>query len=215
MNNSFDKIYNPSKDYILPFGTLLYGFSFNGFHPVQSDCDRRLERCVRIDILCYQRIHSRFSYFTINIKIVADRIESVGIKVSDQDIFGVFSLSGSLWLFEQLLQRPADPAQPAVHVDRHRCLCGIGLTGYLQQVEVQGRNGYPWQRSSTNTRTSMERSSSGCSTSSSSAVRTCCSRMSIRSSRFRRDGCRQLTGGHDPELEPMIRTVSHLLTEIR
>ena len=32
MNNSFDKIYNPSKDYILILlGTLLYGFSFNGF----------------------------------------------------------------------------------------------------------------------------------------------------------------------------------------
>ena len=130
MNNSFDKIYNPSKDYILILlGTLLYGFSFNGFILSNQIVTGGLSGvCALIFFATKGFIPVSLSYFTINIVLLLIALKVLGFKFLIKTIFGVFSLSGSLWLFEQLLHgQPILHNQPFMSIVIGAFLCGIGL----------------------------------------------------------------------------------------
>lgn len=130
MNNSFDKIYNPSKDYILILlGTLLYGFSFNGFILSNQIVTGGLSGvCALIFFATKGFIPVSLSYFTINIVLLLIALKVLGLKFLIKTIFGVFSLSGSLWLFEQLLHgQPILHNQPFMSIVIGAFLCGIGL----------------------------------------------------------------------------------------
>ena len=130
MNNSFDKIYNPSKDYILILlGTLLYGFSFNGFILSNQIVTGGLSGvCALIFFATKGFIPVSLSYFTINIVLLLIALKVLGFKFLIKTIYGVFSLSGSLWLFEQLLHgQPILHNQPFMSIVIGAFLCGIGL----------------------------------------------------------------------------------------
>ena len=130
MNNSFDKIYNPSKDYILILlGTLLYGFSFNGFILSNQIVTGGLSGvCALIFFATKGFIPVSLSYFTINIVLLLIALKVLGFKFLIKTIFGVFSLSGSLWLFEQLLHgQPILHNQPFMSIVIGAFLCGIVL----------------------------------------------------------------------------------------
>ena len=71
-----------------------------------------------------QLIPVSISYFVINIILLAVALKILGLKFLLKTIFGVFSLSASLSLFEMLLTEPIIKNEPFMSIIIGGCLCG-------------------------------------------------------------------------------------------
>ena len=83
--------------------------------------------CALIYFASGQMIPVSISYFVINIILLAIALKILGLKFLLKTIFGVFSLSASLSLFEMLLPEPIIKNEPFMSIIIGACLCGSGL----------------------------------------------------------------------------------------
>ena len=117
------------RDYaVILFGTLLYGFGFNGFILSNEIVTGGLSGlCALIFFASGELIPVSVSYFVINIFLLAVALKILGWKFLVKTIFGVFSLSLSLSLFENVLDGPIIQGEPFMSIIIGGALCGTGL----------------------------------------------------------------------------------------
>ena len=129
MNLKSNKYFFEIQDYLMILlGTLLYGFGFNGFILSNEIITGGLSGiCALIYFASGQLIPVSISYFVINIILLAVALKILGLKFLLKTIFGVFSLSDSLSLFEMLLTEPIIKDEPFMSIIIGGCLCGAGL----------------------------------------------------------------------------------------
>lgn len=122
------KVYNSTQDYIfILIGTLLYGFGFNGFILSNEIITGGLSGLCAL-IFFITSIPVSFSYLAINLVLLGIAYKILGLKFVLKTVFGVFSLSFSLSLFEWLLQgTPILTDEPFMSIIIGACLCGTGL----------------------------------------------------------------------------------------
>ena len=117
------------RDYaVILFGTLLYGFGFNGFILSNEIVTGGLSGlCALIFFASAETIPVSVSYFVINIFLLAIALKILGWKFLVKTIFGVFALSLSLSLFENVLDGPIIEGEPFMSIIIGGALCGAGL----------------------------------------------------------------------------------------
>ena len=117
------------RDYaVILFGTLLYGFGFNGFILSNEIVTGGLSGlCALIFFASGELIPVSVSYFVINIFLLVVALKILGWKFLVKTIFGVFSLSLSLSLFENVLDGPIIQGEPFMSIIIGGALCGTGL----------------------------------------------------------------------------------------
>ncbi len=117
------------RDYvIIVFGTLLYGFGFNGFILSNEIVTGGLSGlCALIFFASGELIPVSVSYFVINVFLLALALKILGLKFLIKTIFGVVSLSVSLSLFEHVLNGPIIQGEPFMSIIIGGALCGCGL----------------------------------------------------------------------------------------
>ena len=127
MNLKLTKIYFSVQDYLMIlFGTLLYGFGFNAFILSNEIVTGGVSGiCALIFFASNGLIPVSVSYFVINVALLVVALKILGLKFLIKTIFGVFSLSASLSLFEW---------RPAVYGYHNRsvhvwCRTRIGILG--------------------------------------------------------------------------------------
>jgi len=109
-------------------GTLIYGFGFNGFILSNEIITGGLSGlCALIYFATGQMIPVSVSYFVINILLLAIALKILGLKFLIKTIFGVFSLSASLTLFENIFTEPIIKNEPFMCIIIGGLLCGTGL----------------------------------------------------------------------------------------
>lgn len=125
---SFANIYHPIKDYVLIFvGTLLYGFGFNAFILSNEVVPGGLTGICSL-IFYATKIPVSFLYLAINVILLVIAYKIMGWRFILNTIFGVFSLSFSLSLFEWLLGgKSIIEGQPFMSIIIGGCICGFGL----------------------------------------------------------------------------------------
>ncbi|MCC8198750.1 MAG: YitT family protein [Tannerellaceae bacterium] len=128
MTQPLKKVYNSTQDYIfILIGTLLYGFGFNGFILSNEIITGGLSGLCAL-IFFITSIPVSFSYLAINLVLLGIAYKILGLKFVLKTVFGVFSLSFSLSLFEWLLQgTPILTDEPFMSIIIGACLCGTGL----------------------------------------------------------------------------------------
>jgi uncharacterized membrane-anchored protein YitT (DUF2179 family) len=94
------------KDYLMILlGTLLYGFGFNAFILSNEIITGGVSGlCALIFFATKETIPVSLSYFVINVALLLLALKVLGFRFLMKTIFGVFSLSFSLSLFERLLK---------------------------------------------------------------------------------------------------------------
>jgi uncharacterized membrane-anchored protein YitT (DUF2179 family) len=94
------------KDYLMILlGTLLYGFGFNAFILSNEIITGGVSGlCAVIFFATKETIPVSLSYFAINVALLLLALKVLGFRFLMKTIFGVFSLSFSLSLFEWLLK---------------------------------------------------------------------------------------------------------------
>ena len=99
------KVYFAIQDYLMILiGTLLYGFSFNGFILSNEIITGGVSGiCALIFFASNELIPVSVSYFIINVALLVVALKILGFKFLLKTIFGVISLSASLSFFEWLL----------------------------------------------------------------------------------------------------------------
>ena len=130
MNLKLTKIYFSVQDYLMIlFGTLLYGFGFNAFILSNEIVTGGVSGiCALIFFASNGLIPVSVSYFVINVALLVVALKILGSKILDKTIFGVFSLSASLSLFEWLLKgQPILHDQPFMAIIIGAFMCGAGL----------------------------------------------------------------------------------------
>ena len=122
MNLKLTKIYFSVQDYLMIlFGTLLYGFGFNAFILSNEIVTGGVSGiCALIFFASNGLIPVSVSYFVINVALLVVALKILGLKFLIKTIFGVFSLSVSLSLFEWLLFM-------AIIIGAFMCGAGLGL----------------------------------------------------------------------------------------
>lgn len=126
----FYKVYYSTQDYLMILlGTLLYGFGFNGFILSNEIITGGVSGiCALIFFATGEAIPVSVSYFVINIVLLLVALKILGFKFLIKTIFGVFSLSASLSLFEWLLKgNTILHDQPFMSIIIGAFLCGAGL----------------------------------------------------------------------------------------
>ena len=109
-------------------GTLLYGFAFNGFILSNEIVTGGLSGlCALIFFATGETIPVSVSYFVINIFLLGVALKILGLRFLIKTIFGVFALSGSLSLFETVLDGPIIEGEPFMSIIIGGALCGSGL----------------------------------------------------------------------------------------
>ena len=109
-------------------GTLLYGFAFNGFILSNEIVTGGLSGlCALIFFATGETIPVSVSYFVINIFLLGVALKVLGLRFLIKTIFGVFALSGSLSLFETVLDGPIIEGEPFMSIIIGGALCGSGL----------------------------------------------------------------------------------------
>lgn len=124
------KVYYSIQDYlIIIFGTLLYGFGFNGFILSNEIVTGGVSGvCALIFFATNGLIPVSVSYFVINVILLAIAFKILGFKFLIKTIFGVVSLSLSLSFFEWLLEGQSIlHDQPFMSIIIGAFLCGSGL----------------------------------------------------------------------------------------
>ena len=111
------------------FGTLLYGFGFNAFILSNEIVTGGVSGiCALIFFASNGLIPVSVSYFVINVALLVVALKILGLKFLIKTIFGVFSLSASLSLFEWLLKgQPILHDQPFMAIIIGAFMCGAGL----------------------------------------------------------------------------------------
>lgn len=130
MKNSLGHYYTPIKDYsLIIVGTLLIAFGFDGFILSNQIVTGGLTGvCALIFFATKGFIPVSLSFFIINIALLIIALKVLGFKFLIKTIVGVFALSGSFWLFEQLLGgQPILHGQPFMSIVIGAFLTGIGL----------------------------------------------------------------------------------------
>lgn len=127
LKSSLDKY--ELRDYLMIIvGTLIYGFGFNGFILSNEIITGGLSGlCALIYFATGQMIPVSVSYFVINILLLAIALKILGLKFLIKTIFGVFSLSASLTLFENIFTEPIIKNEPFMCIIIGGLLCGTGL----------------------------------------------------------------------------------------
>ena len=127
LKSSLDKY--DMRDYLMIIvGTLIYGFGFNGFILSNEIITGGLSGlCALIYFATGQMIPVSVSYFVINILLLAIALKILGLKFLIKTIFGVFSLSASLTLFENIFTEPIIKNEPFMCIIIGGLLCGTGL----------------------------------------------------------------------------------------
>lgn len=127
LKSSLDK--HDLRDYLMIIvGTLIYGFGFNGFILSNEIITGGLSGlCALIYFATGQMIPVSVSYFVINILLLAIALKILGLKFLIKTIFGVFSLSASLTLFENIFTEPIIKNEPFMCIIIGGLLCGTGL----------------------------------------------------------------------------------------
>lgn len=127
LKSSLDKY--DLRDYLMIIvGTLIYGFGFNGFILYNEIITGGLSGlCALIYFATGQMIPVSVSYFVINILLLAIALKILGLKFLIKTIFGVFSLSASLTLFENIFTEPIIKNEPFMCIIIGGLLCGTGL----------------------------------------------------------------------------------------
>ena len=124
------KVYFAIQDYLMILlGTLLYGFSFNGFILSNEIITGGVSGiCALIFFASNELIPVSVSYFIINVALLVIALKILGFKFLLKTIFGVISLSASLSFFEWLLGgKPILADEPFMSIMIGGCLCGAGL----------------------------------------------------------------------------------------
>ena len=127
LKSSLDKY--DLRDYLMIIvGTLIYGFGFNGFILSNEIITGGLSGlCALIYFATGQMIPVSVSYFVINILLLAIALKILGLKFLIKTIFGVFSLSASLTLFENIFTEPIIKNEPFMCIIIGGLLSGTGL----------------------------------------------------------------------------------------
>lgn len=128
MRFSISKTYYDIRDYLMiVVGTLLYGFGFNGFILSNQIVTGGLSGVCAI-IFFATGIPVSASYLVINIVLLGIAYKILGFKFLIKTIFGVFSLSFSLYLFEILMKgMPLIKDEPFMAILIGAGICGTGL----------------------------------------------------------------------------------------
>ena len=144
MNLKLTKIYFSVQDYLMIlFGTLLYGFGFNAFILSNEIVTGGVSGiCALIFFASNGLIPVSVSYFVINVALLVVALKILGLKFLIKTIFGVFSLSASLSLFEWLVERQpiTKPKTGSVAAERTTYTARPAVYGY------HNRSVYVWCR---------------------------------------------------------------------
>jgi uncharacterized membrane-anchored protein YitT (DUF2179 family) len=218
MKNSLGHYYTPIKDYsLIIVGTLLIAFGFDGFILSNQIVTGGLTGvCALIFFATKGFIPVSLSFFIINIALLIIALKVLGFKFLIKTIVGVFALSGSFWLFEQLLGgQPILHGQPFMSIVIGAFLTGIGLglvfsaggstggTDILAAIVNKYKNVIDGN-SHDHVRLRHHQQ----------FLHTVSQHRQDRL-RLRGDARGELHAGHDSQFEPAIRTVHDLLAEIR
>lgn len=124
----FHKIYHSVQDYVIIFfGTILYGFGFNGFI-LSNEIVTGGVSGVSALIFFATGIPVSASYLVINIVLLTIAFKILGFKFLIKTIFGVVSLSLSLSFFEWLLAgNPIIKDEVFMSIILGGLICGTGL----------------------------------------------------------------------------------------
>ena len=124
------KVYYSIQDYLtIVFGTLLFGFGFNGFILSNEIITGGLSGvCALIFFATKGAIPVSVSYLVINIILLMIALKVLGFKFLVKTIFGVISLSLSLSFFEWMLGGVSIiKDEPFMSVVIGAFICGSGL----------------------------------------------------------------------------------------
>lgn len=127
-NFGIRKAYDSVQDYaMIALGTILYGFSFNGFI-LSNEIVTGGVSGIGALIFFATKIPVSLSYLAINLLLLAVAFKILGLKFLVKTIFGVASLSLSLSFFEWLLGgNPIIHDEPFMSIIIGGMLCGTGL----------------------------------------------------------------------------------------
>jgi uncharacterized membrane-anchored protein YitT (DUF2179 family) len=122
------KIYHSVQDYIIIFfGTVLYGFGFNGFILSNGIVTGGVSGISAL-IFFATGVPVSVSYLLINLVLLAVAFRVLGFKFLVKTIFGVISLSLSLSFFEWLLAgSPIIKDEVFMSIILGALICGTGL----------------------------------------------------------------------------------------
>jgi uncharacterized membrane-anchored protein YitT (DUF2179 family) len=128
MKQNIRKVFYSIQDYlVICFGTLLYGFGFNGFILSNEIVTGGLSGISAL-IFFGTSIPVSVSYFLINIVLLLFAFKVLGYKFILKTVFGVVALSVSLSLFEWLLGGvPIIQNEPFMCILIGGGICGTGL----------------------------------------------------------------------------------------
>ncbi len=122
------RAYDSVQDYVIIFfGTILYGFAFNGFI-LSNEIVTGGVSGIGALIFFATKIPVSVSYLVINLVLLAIAFKVLGLKFLIKTIFGVASLSLSLSFFEWLLKgNPIIHDEPFMSIIIGGAMCGTGL----------------------------------------------------------------------------------------
>ncbi len=128
MKKSFAQIYHPIRDYIMIFfGTVLYGFGFNGFILSNEIVPGGLTGIASL-IFYTTKIPVSVSYALINVVLLVFAFKILGRRFVINSLFGIISLTFTLMFFEWLLKGKAlVSGEPFMAIVIGAVLCGTGL----------------------------------------------------------------------------------------
>ena len=128
MRDSLQKIYHPFRDYVfIVFGTLLYGFGFNGFILSNEIVPGGLTGLCSL-LFFATKIPVSLSVAAVNILLLIIAYKALGLRFMLNSIFGIASLTFSLMFFEWLLgNQPVIQGEPFMSIVIGAVLCGTGL----------------------------------------------------------------------------------------
>ena len=128
MPHSIRKLFYSIQDYLIIFiGTILFGFGFNGFILSNEIVTGGVSGICAL-IFFATSIPVSISYLLINVFLLGFAFKVLGFKFLVKTIFGVFSLSFSLSLFEWLLKGiPIIKEEPFMAILIGAGICGTGL----------------------------------------------------------------------------------------
>lgn len=122
------KAYDSVQDYVMIFiGTVLYGFSFNGFI-LSNEIVTGGVSGISALIFFATNIPVSVSYLSINVILLAIAFKILGLKFLIKTIFGVVSLSLSLSFFEWFLGgKPIIENEVFMSIIIGGAICGTGM----------------------------------------------------------------------------------------
>ena len=137
------KLWRESKDYLfITLGVICYSLGWTCFLLPYQITTGAVTGIAAI-IFYATGIEIQISYFFINAALLIVALKILGFKFCIKTIYGVFSMTFFLWLFQEILKDDAGiliklvgEGQDFMGCVLGSCMCGIGMPSYFSTMAV-------------------------------------------------------------------------------